>query len=179
MNKTSKAGKTDRVTEKGECRKLYTLKEAAVLRKQLKKEGRELVFTNGCFDLVHPGHIQLLREAKAMGHFLLVGLNSDASVRRLKGESRPIMPQEARILLLCSMEMVDGVIVFEEDTPVPIIEILKPDCYVKGTGWQRDQMPEIGLVTGYGGRVALLESLSPLSTSQIIQKIRSLPADLL
>lgn len=160
-------------------KKLYTLEEAAVLREQLKKDGKEMVFTNGCFDLIHPGHIRLLREAKAMGHFLLVGLNSDASVRRLKGENRPIMPQEARALLLCSMEMVDGVIVFHDDTPVPVIERLKPDCFVKGIGWQRDQIPEISLVTGYGGRVVLLESLSPLSTTEIIKKIRSLPADLL
>jgi rfaE bifunctional protein nucleotidyltransferase chain/domain len=164
---------------KSECSKLYTLQEAAALRERLKDNGLELVFTNGCFDLIHPGHIGLLRKAKALGDFLMIGLNSDASIRRLKGEARPVMPQEARALLLCSMEMVDGILIFDDNTPVPVIEVLKPDCYVKGTGWEKEQIPEISLVNSYGGRVVLLESLSAFSTTGIIKKIRSYPADLL
>ncbi|HHY83103.1 MAG TPA: adenylyltransferase/cytidyltransferase family protein [Clostridiales bacterium] len=159
--------------------KVYNLEQALELRRKLKQEKRVLVFTNGCFDLIHPGHLRLLMKAKEMGDFLLVGMNSDSSIRRIKGKGRPIMPEDARLLLLCSLQMVDGVIVYDEEIPLGLIEALKPDCYVKGTGWLPHQLPEAQLVREYGGRIAVLESLAPFSTTKIIQKIRSLPADFL
>ena len=170
------------MTEKGfsyESNKHLSLETAVTIRQQLSQDHRKMIFTNGCFDLIHPGHIRLLYQAKEMGDFLLVGLNSDASIKRLKGEGRPIMPLDARLLLLCSMEMVDGVLVFEEDAPLSAIKSIRPDCYVKGAGWRPEQIPEIGLVTSYGGQVVLFESLSSFSTTGIVHKIQSLPTDFL
>lgn len=162
-----------------QCRKHITLEEAVEWRKQCKQDNKKLVFVNGCFDLIHPGHLRLLQEAKALGDFLLVGLNSDDSIRRLKGRGRPVMPLEARLFLFCCLEMVDRVIVFEEDTPHLLLKALQPDYYVKGTGWNAEQLTEIRLVEEYGGRSVLMESLAAYSTSKIIRKIRSIPADLL
>lgn len=159
--------------------KIYFAAGIEGLRKSLRESGKKMVFTNGCFDIIHPGHIMLLIKAKELGNFLMVGLNSDASVRRLKGTGRPIMPVEARQLLLCSMVMVDGVFVFGEDTPREAIELLRPDIYIKGTGYSIEQMKEIDQVTDYGGEVVLTESLSDFSTTAIMERIRSTPADLL
>ena len=167
------------ITVYKDCDKIYALDNFMIVRARLTGEGKTLVFTNGCYDLIHPGHIRLLQKAKTMGDFLLVGLNGDASIKRLKGEGRPIMPLEARLLLLCSLAMVDGIIVFEEDTPMNIIDILKPDSYVKGIGYSVEELPEISRVTGYGGRVILMESLSHFSTTGIINKIRSTSTNLL
>jgi len=159
--------------------KVYTLEKAVELRRKLEQEKKLLVFTNGCFDLIHPGHLLLLMKAKEMGDFLLVAMNSDSSIRRIKGRERPIMPEDARLMLLCCLDMVDGVIVFDDDKPTKLIKELKPDIYVKGAGWQPHMIPEAQLVMEYGGRFVHMESLAPYSTTEIIRKIRSLPADFL
>lgn len=135
-----------------------------------------LVFTNGCFDLFHAGHAVYLDEARALGDRLIVGINSDASVRRLKGNTRPIVPLTGRGLVLNALQSVDAVIAFESDTPIPIIQALKPDIHVKGGDYSDPTaLPEYPIVSAYGGRVVLLSFLDGFSTSSIIQTIQHGP----
>lgn len=141
----------------------------------IRKLNRKIVFTNGCFDILHPGHISYLREAKALGDVLIVGLNSDASVRRLKGNSRPIMTQDERALLLVALEMVDLVIIFDEDTPIETLEIIKPDIHVKGGDYKAKNLPEYPIVKAYGGAVKILSFVDGKSTSGVIERIQGLP----
>ena len=124
-----------------------------------------LLFTNGCFDILHRGHISYLNEAKKKGGFLLIGLNSDASIKALKGPKRPINTQEERAYLLDNLKAVDGVIVFEEETPLKLIEALKPDLYLKGGDYTKESLPETPLVESYGGQVHLLPFIEGYSTS--------------
>lgn len=133
--------------------------------------GRRVVFTNGCFDLLHRGHLAYLEEAKALGDCLFIGVNSDASVVRLKGPKRPIMPQEDRLLMLAALEVVDGVVMFDEDTPIPLLEALRPDVHVKGGDYAPDSLPEYAVVTGYGGEVRVVSFVPNCSTSLIIDRI--------
>ena len=130
------------------------------------------VFTNGVFDLVHPGHLTYLAEAAELGHRLIVGVNSDASVRRLKGCSRPVMPLEARMQLLASLFFVDGVIAFEEDTPLDLIKALRPDVLVKGGDYHPDDIVGADEVRGWGGRVEVLPYLDGHSSTNIVAAIR-------
>ena len=124
-----------------------------------------LLFTNGCFDILHRGHISYLNEAKKKGGFLLIGLNSDTSIKALKGPKRPINTQEERAYLLDNLKAVDGVIVFEEETPLKLIEALKPDLYLKGGDYTKESLPETPLVESYGGKVHLLPFIEGYSTS--------------
>ncbi|EYB69157.1 hypothetical protein DEIPH_ctg011orf0143 [Deinococcus phoenicis] len=144
------------------------LTRAAALREQ----GRRLVFTNGCFDLLHRGHITYLNQAKALGDVLVVGLNDDASVRRLKGTSRPINPTEDRAQVLAALSCVDLIVPFTEDTPARLIEALRPDVYVKGGDYTRETLPEAPLVESLGGEVRLLPYLDDRSTTGIIERVR-------
>ncbi len=137
-----------------------------------RQQGRRLVFTNGCFDLLHRGHIDYLNNAKALGDVLIVGLNSDASVRRLKGEPRPISSLEDRIQVLSALSCVDHIVVFEEDTPANLIQLVRPDIYVKGGDYTRATLPEAALVESLGGRVEILPYLHDHSTTSIIERIR-------
>ncbi len=130
-----------------------------------------LVFTNGCFDLLHRGHISLLARARSLGDSLVVGLNSDASVRRLKGPRRPIVPVEDRALLLASLRFVDAVTVFDEDTPLQLIEALRPDVFVKGADYRLEDLVEAEEVIARGGRVELLELEPDQSTSDLVRRL--------
>lgn len=131
-----------------------------------------LVFTNGCFDLLHRGHVSLLERARALGDLLVVGLNSDASVRRLKGPGRPLVPVEDRAYLLASLRPVDAVTIFEEDTPLALIRALLPDVLVKGADYRPDEVVGAEVVRAAGGDVHLLPLDEGRSTSGLLERIR-------
>lgn len=131
------------------------------------------MFTNGCFDLIHPGHVRYLRAAKKLGDVLVVALNSDASVRRLKGPTRPLVSQRDRCEVMAALEMVDYVTVFGEDTPYKLIGILQPDVLVKGGDWAPDQIIGADVVRARGGTVRALPYARGYSTTKLAEKIRS------
>ena len=137
-----------------------------------RSQGHRVVFTNGVFDLLHPGHVRYLQAARALGDLLVVGLNADASVRRNKGPHRPINPQEERAEVLCALACVDGVVIFEEDTPAEIIRLVQPDVLVKGADWPADQIVGRDTVEGRGGRVVRVPLEQGHSTTRIIERIR-------
>ena len=141
-------------------------------RRGWKAAGKAVVFTNGCFDLLHPGHVSLLERARAEGDVLVVGLNSDASVARLKGAGRPIVPQEERAEVLCALEAVTRVAVYDEDTPREIIAALLPDILVKGADWALDAIVGRAEVEAAGGRVVRVEIVPGRSTTAIVDRIR-------
>jgi len=130
-----------------------------------------IVFTNGCFDLLHPGHVDLLERARALGDRLIVGLNSDRSVRALKGEGRPLLPQEERAAILRALRCVDEVIIFDELTPARVIEALQPDVLVKGGDWPVEQIIGADAVLRAGGRVLSLALKPGYSTTALVQRI--------
>jgi D-beta-D-heptose 7-phosphate kinase/D-beta-D-heptose 1-phosphate adenosyltransferase len=131
-----------------------------------------VVFTNGCFDLLHPGHVALLERARAEGDRLVVGLNSDESVRAIKGPLRPVLPEAERKETLLALEPVDRVIVYDEPTPLEVIEALRPDVLVKGADWARDAIVGREVVERGGGRVVRVELLPGLSSSALLERIR-------
>jgi len=138
---------------------------------QLRRAGKTVVFTNGCFDILHPGHIHTLTRAKALGDVLIVGINSDASVKRLKGERRPILKQDERAVMLAALEVVDYVTVFEEDTPLALIQLLKPNVLVKGGDWNAEAVVGREVVEASGGKVALIPYQEGFSTTDIIERV--------
>jgi D-beta-D-heptose 7-phosphate kinase/D-beta-D-heptose 1-phosphate adenosyltransferase len=138
-----------------------------------RKEGLTVGFTNGCFDLLHPGHVQLLCEARSHCDRLVVGLNSDASVKRLKGPERPIQPEAARSIVLAGLGFVDAVILFAEDTPLELLGSIKPDVLVKGADYSIDQVVGRDLVESYGGRVVLVELVPDTSTTLIVKRLKT------
>jgi len=140
-------------------------------RVRLREQGKRLVFTNGCFDLLHAGHVQYLAFARGQGDALLVGLNSDDSVRRNKGPERPLVPSAERALVLASLEAVDYIVVFEEDEPADLIAELLPDVLVKGEDW-RHYVSGREIVEQNGGRVVLAQLIPGRSTTDLIGKIR-------
>lgn len=152
--------------------KYYGRDKAAARIREWQQAGKTVVFTNGCFDLIHAGHVTYLREAAALGDVLVVALNSDASIQRLKGKSRPLVSLPDRVTVMAAFEMVDMVVSFEEDTPVPLLSVLKPDVHVKGGDYKKETLPEYSVVTGYGGRVEILGFVAGLSTSTIVERIR-------
>ena len=131
---------------------------------------KRVVFTNGCFDLLHLGHLRTLLAARKEGDALVVGVNSDASVRRLKGEKRPLNPERERAALLAAMECVDIVVIFEEDTPLRVIETLKPDVHVKGGDYREEDLPEAPVIRSYGGEIVLAKLLPGHSTTELVLK---------
>jgi D-beta-D-heptose 7-phosphate kinase/D-beta-D-heptose 1-phosphate adenosyltransferase len=135
-------------------------------------KGRRIGFTNGCFDLMHPGHISLLNQARARCDRLVVGLNADASVRKLKGEGRPVQGEMARAIVLASLAMVDLVVIFGEDTPDPLIRALKPDLLVKGADYKREDIVGADFVSSYGGEVLRAELMAEHSTTSLIGRAR-------
>lgn len=145
--------------------------EIISIRKKLKEENKKVVFTNGVFDILHPGHVDYLNKAKALGDILIVGLNSDASVKRIKGEKRPIFNQEERGNLLASLKPVDYVSIFEEDTPFNIISDIIPDILVKGGDWSIDNIVGRDIVEANGGLVTNIKFITSQSTSNIINTI--------
>jgi D-beta-D-heptose 7-phosphate kinase/D-beta-D-heptose 1-phosphate adenosyltransferase len=143
------------------------------LVERLHTAGKKIVFTNGVFDLLHPGHVRYLQKARALGDALIVGLNSDRSVRSSKGPGRPITPEDERAEILAALDCVDAVVVFDEDTPHEIISALQPDVLVKGADWAVDAIVGRDVVEARGGRVARIEIEPGHSTTAIVEKIRS------
>lgn len=140
----------------------------------LREEEREkkLVFTNGCFDLLHRGHAELLASASRLGDLLIVGLNSDSSVRKIKGSGRPLIGQEDRAYILIQLRSVDYVTIFDEETPLEVIEALRPDILVKGAEYGKGEIVGESLLEGYGGRVVRFEMIKGYSTSDLIEKLK-------
>lgn len=134
-------------------------------------QGSKVVFTNGCFDILHRGHVEYLAKAADMGDVLVVGLNTDASVRRLKGESRPVNNQEARALVLASLSFVDAVVLFDEDTPYELIKAVRPDVLVKGADYKPEEIVGYDIVTSYGGKVEVVDLVEGYSTTQLLSLI--------
>ncbi len=141
-------------------------------RRGWKAAGRAVVFTNGCFDLLHAGHVALLERARAEGDVLVVGLNSDASVARLKGAGRPIVPEAERAEVLCALEAVTRVVVYDEDTPQAVIAALLPDVLVKGADWALDHIVGRAEVEAAGGRVVRVGVVPGRSTTAIVDRVR-------
>ncbi len=136
-------------------------------------QGKKIVFTNGCFDLLHLGHIDYLSKAKDSGNILLIGLNTDDSVRRLKGNSRPLTDQHSRALILASLSFVDAVTLFDEDTPYELIKIVQPDVLVKGSDYKAEDVVGFDIVTTKGGEVITIDFVDGYSTSSIVEKIKN------
>ncbi len=134
-----------------------------------------MVFTNGCFDLLHPGHVSYLRAARSLGDALVVGLNSDASVGRLKGPLRPIVPEKDRAIMLAALKFVDAVVVFDEDTPERLMRELKPAVYVKGGDYRIEDLPEAEVAAQVGAEVRILPFKPGYSTTALIEKIKHIP----
>jgi D-beta-D-heptose 7-phosphate kinase/D-beta-D-heptose 1-phosphate adenosyltransferase len=151
--------------------KIQELGELRGIVDQAKTAGKKVVFTNGCFDLLHQGHLHLLREAKKLGDLLIVALNSDSSVKRIKGPSRPIFPQAERAELIAALEMVDYVTIFDEPDPRRIIKALKPNVLVKGGDW-KDNIVGQEIVEEDGGKVTSIPYLEGYSTTRIIERMR-------
>lgn len=144
-----------------------TVEEASRLR-----EGRRLVTTNGVFDILHAGHVDSLERARALGDLLIVGVNSDASVRRLgKGSDRPVHSQDDRVRVLEALRSVDGAVVFDEDTPVELLRLLRPDVHAKGGDYDPETMPETPLLRAWGGEVVILPTLPGRSTTAALRKL--------
>ncbi|MBI3925963.1 MAG: D-glycero-beta-D-manno-heptose 1-phosphate adenylyltransferase [Armatimonadetes bacterium] len=139
---------------------------------ELRSSGARVVFTNGCFDLLHAGHVETLLRARCEGDALVVGLNSDASVRRLKGPRRPLTREEDRAFLVAALECVDYVVVFPEDTPIETIRQLRPDVHVKGGDYRPEDLPEGEVVRSYGGRVVIAPVIPGLSTTRLERALR-------
>lgn len=153
---------------------LKKIKKINALKKiifSLKAKGKKIVFTNGCFDLLHYGHIKYLEDAKSKGDILVVAINSDASVRRIKGEKRPIVNEKERLRLIAALESVDYVVIFKEDTPFKVIKLLKPDILVKGADWHKDNIVGRDFVLSYGGKVSSIKLVKGRSTTNLIRKI--------
>ena len=152
--------------------RVVELDELQSIRKEARHHGLGVVFTNGCFDLLHRGHVEYLQKARQLGDVLIVGLNSDRTVQRLKGEGRPVLPREDRAAILAALESVDYVVVFDDDTPARLIEALKPDVLVKGADYAPGEIVGRDVVEGSGGRVETIELVPERSSSQMIETIR-------
>jgi D-beta-D-heptose 7-phosphate kinase/D-beta-D-heptose 1-phosphate adenosyltransferase len=151
--------------------KIKARKEILRIMNDLKAEGKRIVFTNGCFDLLHVGHVRYLEEAKALGDVLVVGVNSDASVRKLKGPKRPILPEEERTEILSGLGCVDYITLFNETDPLKLITSLRPDVLAKGGDWAKEQIVGKEVVERSGGEVVIIPFVKGASTSHLIQTI--------
>ena len=153
--------------------KLKTLDELITVSAQARNKGEIVVFTNGCFDLLHRGHVHILRQAKTAGDLLIVGINSDRSVKVIKGPTRPVYSEMDRLELIAAMEMVDYVILFDEPDPYKLIAAIKPNVLAKGGDWGADQVVGADIVEQEGGRLLLVPYLKGYSTSEIIERMRN------
>jgi rfaE bifunctional protein nucleotidyltransferase chain/domain len=154
------------------AQKIIPFEEARLIRSA--RPGKRIVFTNGCFDILHPGHVDYLARARDLGDLLVVGLNSDASVRRIKGKTRPVNQERDRALVLGALACVDHVIIFEEDTPYQLIQAVMPDILVKGGDWPVETIVGRDIVEAGGGQVLSIPLLPGYSTTRIIERICSL-----
>ncbi|MBP8976071.1 MAG: D-glycero-beta-D-manno-heptose 1-phosphate adenylyltransferase [Bacteroidetes bacterium] len=141
------------------------------IRNDLKRQGKKVVFTNGCFDILHRGHVEYLQKAKQLGDVLIVGLNTDASVKRLKGAERPIVQQEDRAIVIAALAAVDYVCLFDEDTPYELIRVIVPDVLVKGADWSVENVVGRDIVEAAGGMVKTIDFVPDRSTTSIITRI--------
>jgi D-beta-D-heptose 7-phosphate kinase/D-beta-D-heptose 1-phosphate adenosyltransferase len=153
--------------------KLKSLEELKSIVLQAQASGQKVVFTNGCFDILHRGHLHLLREAKALGDLLIVALNGDSSVRHIKGPSRPVIAESERAELIAALEMVDYVTLFDELDPYRVIKEIRPDFLVKGGDWSKEEVVGADIVEQSGGKVVVIPYLKGFSTTQIIGRMRS------
>jgi D-beta-D-heptose 7-phosphate kinase/D-beta-D-heptose 1-phosphate adenosyltransferase len=156
---------------KEKIRNLSSLKK---IISRIKKSGKKVVFTNGCFDLLHYGHVKYLEDAKRIGDVLVVAVNSDSSVRRIKGKNRPIVNEKDRLRLIAALESVDYAVLFKEKTPIKVIKLLKPDILVKGADWDKNNIVGADYVRGTGGRVSTVKLIKGRSTTNLIKKIAKL-----
>jgi D-glycero-beta-D-manno-heptose 1-phosphate adenylyltransferase len=152
--------------------KIHTTASIQPLLGVLRFQKKKIVFTNGCFDILHQGHLQSLNQAAACGDFLIVGLNADASVKRLKGSTRPVTDENSRAIVMANLMMVDAVIIFEEDTPLQLIQSIMPDVLVKGGDYTIDQIVGAKEVIANGGNVEIIPTLEGFSTTSIIEKMK-------
>ena len=136
-----------------------------------KAQNKRIVTTNGCFDILHIGHVRILNSAKALGDILVIGLNSDASVKKLKGPNRPLVTESERAEILANLQCVDYVTIFPEDTPIEFLKVVKPNIHVKGRDYKLDSLAEAPVVKSFGGRVELLEIVPGKSTTGLVEKI--------
>lgn len=151
--------------------RLKNLNELIGIRKELKSQNKIVVFTNGCFDILHAGHVDYLNKAKSLGDVLIVGLNSDSSMKKIKGDNRPIVPQNERAFIISNLKSVDYVTIFEEETPYELIKKLVPDVLVKGADWSKDKIIGGDVVEAAGGKVVTIEFVNFQSTTNIINTI--------
>lgn len=153
--------------------KIYALDDLKLQVQIWKSEGLKIVFTNGCFDIVHLGHVDYLEKSRQAGDKLIIGLNSDDSVSRNKGKSRPIISEHSRLRVLASLMFVDAVVLFDEDTPYELIAALKPDILVKGNDWSINNIVGADIVIANGGKVATIDLVPGFSTTNIVEKIKN------
>ena len=153
--------------------KIISGKTLNAMLEKWRSEGKSLVFTNGCFDIVHRGHVEYLAQVADLGDVLCIGLNTDASVKRLKGENRPINDENARALLLAALDFVDAVVPFDDDTPYELIKQVQPDVLVKGKDYKPEEIAGYDIVTAKGGRVVTIDLVPGYSTTNIIGKAKS------
>lgn len=155
--------------------KIKTVNTLSRILRRLKNKGRKIVFTNGCFDILHYGHAKYLEEAKKNGDILIVAVNTDASVRKIKGRGRPVVDEKNRARLVAALGCVDYVTLFSQDTPIQVIKKLKPDILIKGADWNKANIVGAGFVSSYGGKVQTIKLVKGLSTTGIINKIVKKP----
>lgn len=154
---------------------LLTLEQAQALRRELRRAGQRLVFTNGHFDLLHVGHLDYLEKARALGDALFVGVNGDGGTGRLKGSGRPIVPADERARLIAALVPMTAVVIFDDDTADALLTALQPEIYVKGGDYRHKVLPERSTVEAYGGQIVLIDYLPGHSTSGLIARIKALP----
>ena len=153
--------------------KVKALEDLVEIRNDLRKQGKKVVFTNGCFDVLHKGHIHYLAEASELGDFLVVGLNTDASIRKIKGDTRPYLDQETRSLILASLKFVSLIVLFDEETPAELIKKILPDVLVKGNDYKPEEIVGYDIVKAAGGEIVTLDFVEGYSSTEIINKITS------
>lgn len=158
-------------------KKISTLEELQPIIQAYKNQGKRIVLANGCFDLIHVGHVRYLRESKRLGDILVVAINSDTSVVKLKGKGRPILPEAERAVILSSFACVDHILVFSEPNVENILRTLQPDIHAKGSDYTRDTVPERETVRSYGGEIAITGGPKVRSTSEILSIIRKIGRD--
>ena len=152
-------------------KKIQDLRKIKKLISYFKARRKKIVFTNGCFDLLHYGHVKYLQDAKKKGDVLVVGINSDSSAKKIKGKKRPVVNEKDRLRLVAALESVDYVVLFKEDTPFKIIKFIKPDVLVKGADWNKNNIVGKDFMISYGGRVSTIKFVKGYSTSNLIKKI--------
>ena len=163
-----------RINRRKNTRLSAKIKSLSALKREilkLKKQGKRIIFTNGCFDILHYRHVKYLEDAKGRGDILIVAVNSDLSVRKIKGKNRPIVDESNRLKLLAALESIDYVILFNETTPLALIKTIRPDILIKGSDWSKNNIVGSDVVRAYGGRVETVKLVKGLSTTNLIKKI--------